>query len=90
MYSFESRSQVRHLKHSMWHYNEDCYEKRRRKSLFYTTVEAETLLQNNARVGLWHLMVIPFLVLIKRNILLPASVMESTLDFRVRGNGNNI
>lgn len=64
------RSQVRHLKHSMWHYNEDCYEKRRRKSLFYTTVEAETLLQKNVRVGLWHLMVIPFFVLIKRYILL--------------------
>ena len=26
--------------------------------------------RNNARVGLWHLMVIPFLVLIKRYILL--------------------
>ena len=29
----------------MWHFNEDSYEKRRQKSLFYTTVEAETLLQ---------------------------------------------
>ena len=63
-------NRVKRLGSFMWHYNEDCYEKRRRKSLFYTTVEAETLLQNNIRVGLWHLMVIPFLVLIRRYILL--------------------
>ena len=54
----------------MWHLNEDCYEKRRQKSLFYTTVEAETLLQKNVRVGLWHLMIVPLLVFIKRYILL--------------------
>jgi (heptosyl)LPS beta-1,4-glucosyltransferase len=64
------RSQVGHLKHSMWHYNEDCYEKRRRKSLFYTTVDAETLVQKNIRVRLRHLIILPFLVLIKRYILL--------------------
>ena len=33
-------------------------------------MDAETFLQNNVRIGLWHLMVIPFLVLIKRYILL--------------------
>jgi hypothetical protein len=54
----------------MWHFNEDSYEKRRRKSLFYTTVEAETLLQKNVRVRLWHLTIVPFLVFIKRYFLL--------------------
>ena len=54
----------------MWHFNEDSYEKRRRKSLFYTTVEAETLLQKNVRVRLWHLTTVPFLVFIKRYFLL--------------------
>ena len=63
-------NRVKRLQSLMWHFNEDCYEKRRRKSLFYTTVEAETLLQKNVRVGLWHLMIVPFLVFIKRYILL--------------------
>ena len=61
---------VRHLQSLMWHFNEDCYEKRRRKSLFYTTVEAETLLQTNVRARLWHLTIVPFLVFIKRYFLL--------------------
>jgi len=42
-------NRVERLRSFMWHLNEDCYEKRRRRSLFYTTVEAETLLQNNVR-----------------------------------------
>ena len=61
---------VRYLQSPMWHLNEDSYEKRRRKSLFYTTVEAETLLQKNVRVRLWHLTIVPFLVFIKRYFLL--------------------
>ena len=36
------------------------------KSLFYTTVEAETLLQKNVRVDCGILFFVPFLVLIKR------------------------
>jgi hypothetical protein len=52
-------NRVERLLSFMWHLNEDCYEKRRRRSLFYTTVEAETLLQNNVRVGLWHLRIVP-------------------------------
>ena len=63
-------NRVKRLRSFMWHLNEDSYEKRRRKSLFYTTVEAETLLQKNARVRLWHLIILPFLVFIKRYILL--------------------
>jgi (heptosyl)LPS beta-1,4-glucosyltransferase len=63
-------NRVRRLPSLMWHFNEDSYEKRRRKSLFYTTVETETLLQKNVRVGLWHLIILPFLVLFKRYILL--------------------
>jgi (heptosyl)LPS beta-1,4-glucosyltransferase len=63
-------NRVKRLRSLMWHLNEDCYEKRRRKSLFYTTVEAETLLQKNVRIRLWHLMIVPFLVFIKRYILL--------------------
>jgi (heptosyl)LPS beta-1,4-glucosyltransferase len=60
---------VKYLQSLMWHFNEDSYEKRRRKSLFYTTVEADTLLQKNARVRLWHLTIMPFLVFIKRYFL---------------------
>ena len=63
-------TRVKRLQSLMWHFNEDSYEKRRRKSLFYTTVEAETLLQKNVRVRLWHLAIVPFLVFIKRYILL--------------------
>ena len=65
-----SANRVKPLRSLMWHFNEDSYEKRRRKSLFYTTVEAETLLQKNVRVRLWHLTIVPFLVFIKRYFLL--------------------
>jgi (heptosyl)LPS beta-1,4-glucosyltransferase len=63
-------NRVKRLRSFMWHFNEDSYEKRRQKSLFYTRVEAETLLQKNIRVRLWHLTIVPFLVFIKRYFLL--------------------
>jgi (heptosyl)LPS beta-1,4-glucosyltransferase len=63
------RSRVRHLKHSMWHYNEDCYEKRIKKIVFYTAVRAETIIESGKRVRIWDLVTRPLIAFFKTYLL---------------------
>ena len=59
------RSRVGHLKHSMWHYNEDTYDKRIKKSVFYTAVRAETIIESGKRVRVWDLVARPLIAFLK-------------------------
>ena len=45
----------------MWHFNDETYEKRIKKSVFYTAVRAETILESGERVRTWDLVARPLI-----------------------------
>ena len=65
-----SPSRIGQLKGAMWHYNEPTYEMRLRKSLAYTLLDAEILVEKHQRITAWHLISRPLLAFIKTYILL--------------------
>jgi glycosyltransferase involved in cell wall biosynthesis len=58
------------LKQPMWHYNEPAYEMRLRKSLAYTLLDGEILVEKGRRITVWHLITRPTFAFVKTYILL--------------------
>jgi (heptosyl)LPS beta-1,4-glucosyltransferase len=63
------KERIRRLKGRMWHFNEDTYEKRLKKSRFYTAVHAETILEGGKPVRTWELIARPLIAFVKTYFL---------------------
>jgi (heptosyl)LPS beta-1,4-glucosyltransferase len=63
------KERIKRLKGHMWHFNEDTYDKRIKKSIFYTAVRAETIIESGKRVRVWDLVARPLIAFLKTYFL---------------------
>ena len=59
------KQRVKRLKGHMWHFNEETYAKRIKKSVFYAAVRAETIIESGERVRAWHLVTRPLVAFLR-------------------------
>jgi (heptosyl)LPS beta-1,4-glucosyltransferase len=60
---------IKRLEARMWHLNDDSYEKRIKKSVLYTAVHAETILESGKPVRTWDLIARPLIAFLKTYFL---------------------
>jgi (heptosyl)LPS beta-1,4-glucosyltransferase len=63
------KERIKRLKGHMWHLNEDTYEKRIKKSVFYTAVRAETIIEGGKPVRIWDLIARPLIAFLRSYFL---------------------